>query len=447
MAVAKFGVRFGCGVAVAAIALCIAAPGAALAQAIDPLVSQALALQHDGKAQDAYALLAPHVGERAGDPDFDYVLGLAASDSGHLPEALLAFQRVLALQPNNAEARAEIARVYARMGDIESARAQFDTVLGDPSIPDPVRQRFTGIVRDLDKIRGGGGTDVTGFVEAVGGYDSNINAATDLTSITLPLFAFLGPASLSGAAVSQDSGFAGASAGLSVRTPVSAQDSLFASAIFNSRFNTRGGTFDQITAAGTAGAAHVLANRDVISLSGQYQRFWLGGDHYRTAYGAIGQYTFRLSGGRALSLGVNWYRLDYPTDPLRGADRYTATITYAGKRAAITASGGKEQVRNPAGANLSNTYASLNLGAELPVAEKLSVVLSGSAEGRWHDAADPLFLRTRRDVQLDASIGLKAAITGNLSLRPMVTYTRNFSNISLYDYHRVTASLALRAEF
>ena len=40
-------------------------------------------------------------------------------------------------------ARAEIARVYALSGDVDTARAQFDTVLQDPSLPDPVRQRFT----------------------------------------------------------------------------------------------------------------------------------------------------------------------------------------------------------------------------------------------------------------------------------------------------------------
>ncbi|MEO9133296.1 MAG: surface lipoprotein assembly modifier [Sphingomonas sp.] len=427
-----------------ALAMAMAAPAWA---AVDDLVTQALALEAKGQMADAYALLAPQLSARAGDPDFDYAYGIAAADAGHGLEAILAFQRVLAVQPDNAQARAEIARAYARNGDLESARAQFDTVLADPSIPDPVRQRFSRIVRDLDKVRGGGDTNVSGFVEAIGGYDSNINVATSLNSITLPLLAFLGPATLSGAARSQDSGFFGASGGLSVRAPLSAQTSLYVSALGDGRFNTRISDYNQITATGTAGIAHTLGNRDVVSLSGQYQQFWLGGSPYRSAAGVIGQYTFRLKEGRALSLAAQWYRLDYPTDPLRDADRFAASATFADRTTAITLAGGKEQTRNAASDNLSNAFVSLRGAIEKPLSKRLAVVASAGVEGRFHDADDPLFLQQRRDAELDLAVGMKLLVAHNLTLRPGVSYTRNFSNIALYDYRRFTASVAVRAEF
>ena len=430
--------------AIAGTMLAVSSPAAA---EIDDLVRQALALEQKGQMAEAYALLAPQLPTRAGDVDYDYAFGVAATDTGHSADAILAFQRVLAVQPGNAQARAEIARAYARAGDAESARAQFDTVLDDPSIPDPVRQRFNRIVRDLDTVRSGGATDVTGFVEASGGYDGNINTATNLTSITLPIFSFLGPASLSGAAVSQDGGFGGVAGGISVRTPLSAQTSLFASLLGDSRFNTRNSDFDQVSGTGTAGIAHTLANRDVLSLSGQYQEFWLGGDHYRTAYGAIGQYTKRLAGGRALSFGLQYYRLDYASDPLRDADRYSASISYAGRIALISLSGGKEQVRERSADNLSNGFVGLRGGIEKPLSSTLAVVMGAGIEGRWHDADDPLFLKARRDTQLDGSLAVKLLVTRTVYLKPGVSYTRNFSNIDLYDYRRFTATLAIRADF
>src|SRR3546814_1706558 len=82
-----------------------------------------------------------------GDPEFDYQLGMAALDAGRYGEAVIALQRVLAVQPNNAPARAELARAYALDGDIDTARAEFATVVDDPTLPHPVHQRFTSYLR------------------------------------------------------------------------------------------------------------------------------------------------------------------------------------------------------------------------------------------------------------------------------------------------------------
>jgi hypothetical protein len=88
-----------------------------------------------------------------------------------------------------------------------------------------------------------------------------------------------------------------------------------------------------------------------------------------------------------------------------------------------------------------------NLGFEHMIAPGLNVVGGISGELRRYDDADPLFLKKRKDEQIDASIGLKYLLTGSVYLRPRVTYTRNFSNISLYDFKRWTASLGVRFEF
>src|SRR3546814_13654886 len=97
---------------------------------------------------------------------------MAALDAGRYGESVIALQRVLAVQPNNAPARAELARAYALAGDIDTARAEFATVVDDPSLPDPVRQRFTGFVRQFDKQISGGGSDVSGFFAVRAGYRS-----------------------------------------------------------------------------------------------------------------------------------------------------------------------------------------------------------------------------------------------------------------------------------
>jgi len=424
---------------------CVMVAAAPAAAAVDDVVAQALALEAQAKPGEAYALLAPLVGERAGDPDYDYALGIAAADTGHSPEAILAFQRVLAIQPNNAQARAELARVYALTGDVDTARAQFDTVIEDPSLPDPVRQRFNRIVRDLDRARGGG-TSVTGFAEASAGIDTNVNTATNLTSITLPVFAALGPANLSGGATRIDDAFLGGDAGISVASGVSQQTRLFASLLGSIRDNRDTDAFDQGVATATTGFGYTLANRDIVSLSGQAQQFWLAHDRYRFAYGPTAQYTHRLAGGRALSIQTQWLRLDYRTDPLRDADRLMLSLSYAGKISYAALSGGHEETRNQASDNLSNSFAGVRGGFEKPVG-RASIVGGFGVEYRHYDDADPLFLKRRSDWQLDASAGVRLLLAPHVFLRPSVAYTRNISNIDLFEYGRFVASVGLRVEF
>ena len=411
----------------------------------------ALALAAPSAAQDAdrkaYDALAAEQQARAGDPAFDYRLGIAAIDAGRYGEAIIALQRVLAVQPSNAPARAELARAYAMAGDVETARQEFATVVDDPSLPDPVRQRFTGFVRQFDKQMAGGGSDVSGFVEASGGYDDNINTATDLTTITIPLFSFLGPGTLGPGAVAQGDEFYEVQGGLSGVFAVSRQDRLFASALGSWRDNFDTDTFDLAALTGTAGYAHTFANRDVLSLSGQVQKFWLDRDGFRTAYGAIAQYTHSLDQGRALTFSGQWNRLDFDTDPLRDADRYTVAVGYVDRTISATVQGGKEETRRQAGDAQSNWFAGANIGGEFPVAERIAVVAGAAVDIRRYDAADPLFLTERSDERVDVQAGLKFALTDTLFLSPRATYSRNWSNIPLYDYERWTASAGLRFEF
>lgn len=394
-----------------------------------------------------YEALAAQESARAGDPVFDYQLGIAALDAGRYGEAIIALQRVLAVQPNNAPARAELARAYALAGDVDTARDEFATVRDDPSLPDPVRQRFTGFVRQFDRQIAGGGSDVSGFLDARAGHDSNINAATDLNSIVIPLFSFLGPGALGPGAVEQSDEFYELSGGVSGVTAIGRQDRLFGSVLGSWRDNWDSASFDQAALTGTGGYAHTFANRDVISVSGQVQKFWLGHDGYRTSYGAIGQYTRHLSEGRALSLSAQWNRLEFDDDPLRDADRFAAGLGYVTRTLAANLSGGKEETRRQAGDAQSNWFVGGSLGGEFPMSERVALVAGAAFDLRRYDQADALFLVEREDERLDLQAGVKFALTDNLFLQPSATYTRNWSNIALYDYDRWTVSAGVRFEF
>ena len=85
------------------------ASGAGFAHAeVDALVLQARALLDRGQAKAAFDLLEPQETPRAGDPDFDTVLGISAIETQQFTRAIFALERVLAVQPENSRARSRL---------------------------------------------------------------------------------------------------------------------------------------------------------------------------------------------------------------------------------------------------------------------------------------------------------------------------------------------------
>ncbi len=431
---------FGIGLLMASAASAAPQDGAAAPTAADTEAARI-------RTEADYARLSAETATRAGDPAFDYALGIAALDTGRFGVAIIALQRVLAVTPANAAARAELARAYALAGDIDTAREQFATVVDDPSLPDPVRQRFTGFVRGLDRQIRGGGSDISGFVDARLGHDSNINSATELNSIVIPLFSFLGPGQLGGGAVAQDDEFYDITAGISGVTAIGRQDRLFASVLGNWRDNFNSSQFDQAALTATAGYAHSFANQDVISISAQAQEFWLNDRGFRSSLGVTGQYTRALAGGKAVTVSAGWNRLDFDGDPLRDADRYSGSVGFVGKLFVASLTGGKEETRRAGGDNLSFSFAAANFGAEVPLSKRLAMVAGAGFDLRRHDTADPLFLVKRKDERVDLQAGLKVAVMDRLYLQPTATFSRNWSNIALFDFKRWTLAVGARFEF
>ena len=88
----------------------------------DELLDRAGNYLQAGEPARAWELLSPLNDQRAGDPEFDYLLGLAALDTGRYTEAIFALERVLAVDPNYSQARAELARAYFALSSSFSAK-------------------------------------------------------------------------------------------------------------------------------------------------------------------------------------------------------------------------------------------------------------------------------------------------------------------------------------
>ena len=184
----------------------------------DSVTDQARDLLNNQQSVAAYDLLAPLGDERAGDPDFDYLLGIAALDSGRPGLAVFALERVLAVRPNDALARAEIARAYFALSEYQTARQEFENAKADSTAPAAARVTMDKYLALLDRAQRGT-QRVSGYLGFSTGYDSNLNSGTDQSTIAIPVLNNL-PFQLNDKATSQDNAFATIAAGLNILHPL-----------------------------------------------------------------------------------------------------------------------------------------------------------------------------------------------------------------------------------
>ena len=414
----------------------------------DELTDRAKQLLEQRRAREAYELLLPHESERAGDIEYDYLLGIAADDAGEHERAVFALERVLALQPQNHLARAEIARAYLAMGERDAARREFETVRGQP-IPE---QAKANIERFLAAIRAADTTRVDGFIELGAGYDSNVNAATSAAQVALPALGGV-IATLDPLTTRRGDSFGALAGGISVTHKLSEAWALVGNASGSARLHPHEDQFDQMTLDGSLGARWSRGS-DAITLGGQLQSFQLDYARYREVAGAVAQWQHSYDDNRQISLFGQHARLRYPTQSLRDADRdvlgiaygHAFTVRYAPVVFGSAYAGRERQLASEV-PNVGYDLWGVRVGAQLSFGRGWGVFASAAYEERDYGGSEPIFLETRRDRQTDLGIGVSYLLRAHTTVIAQVAYTDNRSNIPISQFDRTVAGISMRFTF
>src|SRR6476469_8424220 len=140
-------------------------------------VTDARALVKQGKAEQAWAMLEPLERARAGNVDFDYLLGVAAYDTGRYDRAVVAFERALLASPGFFSARFDLARAYFALGADDLAQQEFNRLLEANPTPEGVKA-IRSHLEAIERRRKGPERRFRAYLEAGGGHDSNLSSTT-----------------------------------------------------------------------------------------------------------------------------------------------------------------------------------------------------------------------------------------------------------------------------
>lgn len=416
----------------------------------DQTLMTASALIKSGDSKAAYNLLEPLESERSGDMDFDYLFGIAAIDSGNVTRGVFALERVLAVDPGNAEARAEIARAYYQLGENETAKAEFQSVL-EQQPPEDAKQVINKFLSAIDKNLGLA-TRYAAYLDFSIGHDSNTNSATSTANVALPVFGGI-VLQLNKAAQQRPSRFFSLAAGASFQYPVSKTVSVFGSVSGIEKSNIRETTFDTDSIDFSLGGQYKFGP-NAYTLSYQDGNYYVNSENFRHAYGLSGQWQHDVNATNQASVFFQAVRLDYPGQSVRDADRYLVGTgwghAFGGDKSPVvflSAYVGEENERASNVANLGNDFFGFRAGGQFTYNPRTVFYATTTYEYRDYGGADPVFLNTRRDDQYDISFGMRYLPGYSWTIRPQFSYTKNSSNIVLYDYDRYLLSVSFRHDF
>ena len=437
------------------------------ALADDPVLDSARRLLAAGNAKQAYIELSAVQDKMTGMPEFDYLLGVAALDSGRNEDAIIAFERVLALVPNHAGAQMDLARAYYAAGSYDLAEAAFLKLRA--SNPPPAAQIAINRYLDAIKVRKRQTTaGWSGFGELGLGYDSNLTGVPgNFGAAAQQSFNLVG-IEATGNSIKRSAGFVQGAIGAEYYHPLSRGWSLFAGGEARGRAYHKEPDFNIGSGEVHAGAA-LNAGDDQYRASASYSPFSQKGDapgdpqptNDRRMGGVMFDWRHAVDTRTQLGLGVQVNDIRFPENKVedfkqvyvaasvlktferRGSPIWYLTAFATNDRAHQQFDNGVNGVSTKS-KNLGGlrSYLQYSISPKLQVFNGLGVIYRKDKD----DYARSTEIANGKDVFAELSLGLGWQFRDKCSMRLLWAYSHNSSNVDIYDFNRNEISSTIRCE-
>ena len=428
-----------------AVCLClIVATPAISAAPVDreAVYSKARDFLANGQPRKAYDLLIKREGSWSGRDDYDYLLGVAALDSGEASESVFTLQRLVLRKPGFSGARLELARAYFELGENESARREFQRVLTENPPPNVVAAS-NEYLKAIDVRARQYKSDTQYSFDFGFGYDSNAPAATE-DDVFLNF-------TLSPNNLEQSSAFASAAVGALYTRPVGPKSQLFLNANLDHRTNPSTHFVDSSNL--NLGAGWSLQRGvNTFSVSASRVYSWLDRSENKHDTGINFSYGRRLTESWNLLAfaRASQVRFEEAALEVQDVDRltYGVSVSQSFKTALMNVSltGGGDDARQSASPFSTDTYGINFSNTWFRPGGKQYFLEAGFSNTEYDD---PFFALNRDDDLVTFAVGTTwsnfpvADWTSSFRL----SYSEKDSTVSLYEFDRIEAGFSLQKLF
>jgi outer membrane protein len=403
-----------------------------------------------GKAEQAYQALLTREDDLAGDVDYDYLLGVAALESGRPNDATFAFERVLTVEPNFLDARLDMARAYFEIGSLELAKQQLQVLQAAADLStdsrSAVERYLATIERRQDK------TDIRFYLTGGGGYDTNANEAIGTTAVFIP--ALNSTVTLDRSDAATNDAFMAVAGGAELSHEITDQLKfrLSGRVKYLEYLSTDG---NESTQYGVLTGLDYVVGADKYTVEAVLRHEELDWDPYQTVWGLSGIWEHTFNERAAGTVFAAHTRLRYSQSDDEGND---SNLSIVGVRAVhvlgetgATVLSGSLYAGVDTERNLRSDGTSVLGGTALQVQHRfmsgLTAGLRGGLQRSVYDRENPLFQVGRVDTLIDVAATAEWQALPKLKVKPLIGFRRNISNTDLNDSKRLIGEISVRWDF
>lgn len=431
------------------LALGLALPPA-LQAAQDPALEALDALTQQNRFPEAYARAQELLPEYEGDPDFDFLYGLAALETGRPNEAVFALERVAFNHPEELRVKLELARAFFQIRNFGASRNLFQEVL-DSNPTENVRRNIQAYLDQIDASERAIAGSFNWYINTGIGSDSNINSATELGVISTPI----GDVELNPGGKAIDDNFFDIGAGLNYIRPLTKTSAINFDAGYSLHNNLDSDDFDIGVLSGQASYAH-LVNSLRLSYGLRGQIVELDGEEFQRSGSLIATLQRSPGNGWSQALTGAWTAVRFDdainsNADLRDVDQWLVS-GILGKATgafnhAVSLYVGTEEPSGAGTRDNAQDFYGIAFSEQFQFRPGHTPYLRVSYHSSENKAPHVFFGKSREDDIFSTSLGWVWRANPNINITTDLTYTENDSNLELFSYDRLKFQTGLRYQF
>ncbi len=391
----------------------------------------------------AYNLLEKEYKNKNFDNQTLFLLGTSAKQSGDLKNAIKYFELLLSKDKGANRVRLDLAMIYYKTKNLEKAKELLLIVKSS----NPPKKVGDNIDNFLATIKKGVPKNYTLSASIGYLYDSNVNAGPDTNTVlmyNLPFTLNADAKETSDKAIKYSFGF-------NHMYPINGV-AIQSSASFSSTDYTKLDNLDSQSLSLSSGPSwnHNQKTTFSVPLIVSISKIGHASDYYSVSKGISPQVSYKYLPNLSLSasLSLNWK--SYYDKPEKKSDSITFSPSskYFLNQSSWMSFGGYVGEEDSKTKTSSNNSHGLNLGYFKAFSQKMNIFLSTSVNNTDYDGTEVAYSKSREDASKSVSGNFSYFLDGiksNLSFN--ASYTKNNSNIEMYDYDRKQIGITVSRSF